>query len=163
MNDFSVSEILASEARNRGIALRHQAMEWATSTATGSFLHPDLVIERAEQFIQYVENGQTGGIFSAGGAAFHIDEQIAYHHPIAQAKRIVFDHVREQLEKAHGHPTFSGDEVYVVWFCKTLQNWKALVSTTLPDGMYYEVTYDGDEEVAYLDVYTKSQNIPIKL
>jgi hypothetical protein len=45
--------------------------------------------------------------------------------------------------------------VYVVWFCKTLQNWKALVSTTLPDGKYYEVTYDGDKRRAYLDPYVK--------
>jgi Family of unknown function (DUF6275) len=92
-----------------------------------------------------------------------IDEQIAYHHPIAQAKRIVFDHVREQLERTDTHVTFSGDEVFVVWFCKTLQNWKAFVGTTLPDRMYYEVTYDGDQKIAYLDCYNKVHNIPIKL
>ena len=31
------------------------------------------------------------------------------------------------------------DDVYVVWCCKTLQNHKALLSTTAPDGMYYEL------------------------
>lgn len=50
-------------------------------------------------------------------------------------------------------------DIYVVWFCKTLQNWKALLSTTLPDGMYYEVTYDGDKCQAYLDAYKKFQNM----
>jgi len=50
------------------------------------------------------------------------------------------------------------DDVYVVWACKTLQNWKCLVSTTLPDGMYYEVTYDGDNRRAYLDAYKKFDN-----
>ena len=37
------------------------------------------------------------------------------------------------------------DDVYVVWCCKTLQNHKALLSTTAPDGMYYEFTYNGDK------------------
>ena len=41
------------------------------------------------------------------------------------------------------------DDVFVVWFCKTLQNWKALVSTTVSDGMYYEVTHNGDKGDLY--------------
>ena len=48
--------------------------------------------------------------------------------------------------------------VYVVWFCKTLQNWKALASTTVPDGMYYELTYNGDKDEMYLDAYKKFEN-----
>ena len=35
---------------------------------------------------------------------------------------------------------FNDDTVYTVWTCKTLQNWKALISTSLKDGMYYECT-----------------------
>ena len=50
------------------------------------------------------------------------------------------------------------DDVYVVWFCKTLQNWKALASTTVPDGMYYELTYNGDKDEMYLDAYKKCEN-----
>jgi hypothetical protein len=57
--------------------------------------------------------------------------------------------------------TFSQDEVYIVWFSKTLQNWKALVSTTLPDGMYYEVTHNGDKQETYVDVYKKFQNYKV--
>jgi hypothetical protein len=53
------------------------------------------------------------------------------------------------------------DDVFIVWFCKTLQNWKALVSTTIPDGIYYEVTYNGDEHETYLDVYKKWENVCI--
>jgi len=74
------------------------------------------------------------------------------------AKRIVFDYVKAILEKTDTHVTFSIDEVYVVWFAKTLQNWKALISTTLPDQMYYEVTYDGDKNRVYLDAYKKWEN-----
>lgn len=51
------------------------------------------------------------------------------------------------------------EDVYVVWMCKTLQNMKALLSTHVPDGRYYEVTYNGDKEEIYLDVYRKEKNI----
>lgn len=45
-----------------------------------------------------------------------------------------------------------------MWFSKTLQNWKALVSTTVSDGMYYEITHNGDKKETYLDVYKKWEN-----
>ena len=54
------------------------------------------------------------------------------------------------------------EDVYVVWFAKTLQNWKALLSTNVSDGMYYEVTYNGDKKEAYLDAYKKWENVCIK-
>lgn len=47
---------------------------------------------------------------------------------------------------------------YVVWFCFILGGWKALVSSTNPDGRYYEVTYDKDKGVAYVDTYLKTHN-----
>ena len=50
------------------------------------------------------------------------------------------------------------DDVFVVWYCKTLQNAKALLSTTVSDGMYYELTYNGDEKELYLDAYKKWEN-----
>lgn len=57
---------------------------------------------------------------------------------------------------------FKPDDVKLVWFCKTLQNWKALVITTLPDQLFYEVTYNGDKREAYVDVYNKRVNICVK-
>jgi len=78
-----------------------------------------------------------------------------------KAKRLVFEYVRPRLEKTDTHVTFAEDDVYVVWFSKTLQNWKALVSTTLPDGMYYEVTHNGDKAETYLDAYKKFDNVLI--
>ena len=51
------------------------------------------------------------------------------------------------------------DDVFVVWYCKTLQNAKALLSTTVSDGMYYELTYNGDKKELYLDAYKKWENI----
>jgi hypothetical protein len=80
---------------------------------------------------------------------------------IYAAERIVYNYVKNHLEKTDTHITFGPDEVYVVWFSKTLQHWKALVSTTLPDGMYYEVTHNGDKGETYLDAYKKFDNAVI--
>ena len=49
-------------------------------------------------------------------------------------------------------------ETYIVWKCKALQNWKYLISTDLQDGMYYELTYNGDKKEWYLDAYRKVEN-----
>ena len=57
---------------------------------------------------------------------------------------------------------YEGD-VYIVWMCKTLQNNKAMVSTAVADGMYYELTYNGNKKELYLDAYKKKENKCIKL
>ena len=59
--------------------------------------------------------------------------------------------------------TLTSDDVFIVWSCKTLQNNKALLSTTVSDGMYYELTYNGDKKELYLDAYKKWENRCIKL
>jgi uncharacterized protein DUF6275 len=76
-----------------------------------------------------------------------------------KARRLVHDYVLARLEKTDKHVEFFLEDVYVVWFAKTLQNWKCLISTTLPDGMYYEVTYNGEEREAYIDAYKKFDNV----
>ena len=72
---------------------------------------------------------------------------------------IVAGYINEHLDKSDGEVYF---ELYVVWKCKTLQNWKFLISSSLNDGMYYEVTYNGDKEEWYLDAYKKFENRCIK-
>lgn len=76
------------------------------------------------------------------------------------AKLMVAKYYNDRVEKTDNF-LLTTDDVYVVWFCKTLQNWKALLSTTVSDGMYYEVTHDGDKLVTYLDAYKKFENVPI--
>jgi len=49
--------------------------------------------------------------------------------------------------------------MYIVWFCKTLKNWKALVSTNAKDNRYYEVTYNGENDETYIDEYGKKSNV----
>lgn len=56
------------------------------------------------------------------------------------AREIVLNYANKHIDKTDNVQVTS-DDVYIVWFCKTLQNWKALVSTDLLDGMYYKVTY----------------------
>lgn len=69
--------------------------------------------------------------------------------------KIVKAYILEHLGKSDPVPEF---EVYTVWKCKTLQNWKYLLSSTLFDGMYYELTYNGDKNEWYLDAYKKFEN-----
>lgn len=76
------------------------------------------------------------------------------------SKNVVRNYVINHLDKSDTVPNF---DVYIVWYCKTLQNWKALLSTTLFDGMYYELTVNGDKDEAYLDAYKKWDNNCIKL
>ena len=77
-------------------------------------------------------------------------------------KKIVKDYANDHLDKTD-NVSISIDDVFIVWSCKALQNNKALVSTTLPDKMYYEVTYNGDKKEVYLDAYVKLENKCIKL
>lgn len=68
---------------------------------------------------------------------------------------LVENYIMEHLDKSDPEPEF---EVYIVWKCKTLQNWKYLISSSLADGMYYEMTYNGDKKEWYLDAYKKFEN-----
>lgn len=77
------------------------------------------------------------------------------------AKKLVMNYFNEHVGKTDNMHITMGD-VYVVWFSKTLQNWKALVSTTVSDGMYYEVTHNGDKNETYVDVYKKWENFCVK-
>lgn len=78
-------------------------------------------------------------------------------------KQAVFKYVKSHLDVTDKDVNFTESDVYIVWACKTLQNWKALISTTLPDGMYYECTYNGDKKEMYLDAYKKFENVGIKM
>lgn len=69
--------------------------------------------------------------------------------------RIVTEYIEQHLDKSDPKPTF---DVFIVWKCKVLQNWKYLISSTLFDGMYYELTYNGDKREWYLDAYKKFEN-----
>lgn len=77
---------------------------------------------------------------------------------ILLCKQEVLDYARRHL-----NADIEEKDVYVVWLCKILQNNKALLSTTLPDGMYYELTYNGDKQEIYVDAYKKVDNYTVAI
>ena len=76
-----------------------------------------------------------------------------------KALEIVKNYIEKHLDKSDPAPSF---DVYTVWKAKVLKNWKYLISSSLYDGMYYELTYNGDKHEWYLDVYKKFENRVIK-
>lgn len=81
---------------------------------------------------------------------------------IQLCKEEVVKYTNEHLDKTD-KKEITKDDVFIVWLSKTLQNSKALVSTTLSDGMYYELTYNGDKQEVYFDAYKKWENKAIKV
>ena len=97
----------------------------------------------------------------------NFDEKISEIKTISNDKESQFyesvQTVQNNLDKSDKIEfPFNEDTVYTVWTCKTLQNWKALISTSLKDGMYYECTYDGDKKKLYLDAYKKFEHQEIE-
>lgn len=78
---------------------------------------------------------------------------------IEKCKAEVKKYTEEHIDKTDKIPAF---DVFVVWYAKTLQNHKALLSTTVSDGMYYECTFNGDRNEMYFDAYKKFENRCIK-
>lgn len=74
-----------------------------------------------------------------------------------KAKKLVVDYFNRHVDVTDGKK-LTMEDVFIVWFSKTLQNWKALVSTTVSDGMYYEITHNGDKGETHVDVYKKWDN-----
>ena len=83
---------------------------------------------------------------------------------IPKAKELVAAYTNEHTDISDGPDRLISErDVYVVWYSKTLQNAKALLSTPLPDGMYYEVTLNGDKNEIYFDAYKKFHNKKVEV
>ena len=76
-------------------------------------------------------------------------------------KEIVVKYFNENVDKTD-KKQITEEDVFIVWSCKTLQNNKALVSTTVSDGMYYEITHNGDKQETYVDAYKKWENFVVR-
>lgn len=82
-------------------------------------------------------------------------------------RKLCFDaikaYVKNHFDTTNDIKEITDDQIFIVWQVKALQNFKALASTTLPDGMYYELTYNGDKKELYFDAYKKWENICINV
>lgn len=74
----------------------------------------------------------------------------------------LIDYIRSHLFLADD-AVITKDKIYSVWMCKALQNNKGLFATELPDGRYYECTFNGNKRELYVDCYVKTENICVKL
>lgn len=74
-----------------------------------------------------------------------------------EAKTLVCNNYNEHRDSSKNEE-LALDELVVVWFSKTLGNWKALVATTRRDSLYYEVTHNGVSNETYIDIYNKIAN-----
>ena len=73
--------------------------------------------------------------------------------------RVLHRRLVEWYHKNRPEVQIDRSNVFVVWSCKTLQNYKCLASTTISgDGIYAEYTYNGDKQELYEDVYGKLTN-----
>ena len=79
-----------------------------------------------------------------------------------KAIKSVVDYFNSQVDSTDKNGEISENDVFIVWECKALQNNKALLSTTVSDGMYYEFTWNGDKNEGYLDAYKKRKNVLVK-
>lgn len=75
-----------------------------------------------------------------------------------EALKIVREYIKEKFSAENIITSFT---LFIVWKCKALQNWKYLISSTLLDDMYYELTYNGNRNEWYLDAYKKFENVKI--
>ena len=73
-------------------------------------------------------------------------------------KTAVLDYYHKNVEKGK---KVTLDNVFVVWSCKTLQNYKAIIAVAFADERLFELTYNGDKCETYIDVYVKKDKVTI--
>lgn len=79
---------------------------------------------------------------------------------LALVKEIVVRYFNDKVDKTD-NKKITKDDVFIVWSVKVLQNNKVLASTTVSDGMYYELTFNGDKGEVYVDAYKKWENFTV--
>lgn len=80
-----------------------------------------------------------------------------------QAKLFVQAETEQYNIDAMRDETLDLEQIYVTSFAFILGGWKAMVSTSVPDGRYYEVTHNASKKETYVDTYVKVQNTKYSL
>lgn len=79
-----------------------------------------------------------------------------------KARQIVISYIQKWIEEGNHQILIQHDDIWIVWYVRSLQNWKCILGSSLPDGVTYEVTYDGDKAEYYLDVHKKIESVVYK-
>jgi hypothetical protein len=74
---------------------------------------------------------------------------------IEKAKALVMEYIGKHIDNTN---TNAQPTIFVVWQSQVLQHFKCMVVTTMPYGMCFQLTYDGDHNCWYFDVYRKIDN-----
>lgn len=57
--------------------------------------------------------------------------------------------------------TIDVDLVHILWFHMSMQgHWTAVLSTSIVDGMYFEILYNQELKTAFMDIFKKSTEKP---
>lgn len=126
------------------------------------FLTTVLADSPGEAQLAAINNAKANGYSDVEFTCIQGDRPMTNNEFVEYCKNVVADYANKHLDKTDSTRLIASD-VYVVWLCKTLQNSKALLSTELSDGMYYELTYNGDKRQLYLDAYKKWENVEYNL
>lgn len=79
-----------------------------------------------------------------------------------KAKMLVANYFNETSDRRYERRIMTVDQLRVVWFSETLQNWKAVLVSSLPNGTVYEVTHDGDRGVSYVEIYQLKDQFEVR-
>lgn len=126
---------------------------------TGEFFHSELVGVGFPKEDKY-------GFKDASEAGRKFAEAVGYEKEDrpAELKKTRTNNPQAQaiaLVRVLYYPHVPVEEFYVVWFCYTVGNWKALVSTNVKDNRYFEVTHNGAKAETYVDMYVKQEHMAI--
>jgi hypothetical protein len=80
---------------------------------------------------------------------------------LTMAKRLVADNYNAHQDEEET-PPLTIDDLYIVWFSKVLNNWRAQVQSSLVRGLLWMVTYNGPKNEAYIEVYRKINNTKVQ-
>jgi len=110
-------------------------------------------------FTKVIQPGKWRNVVNREGPRSFKTDDPEVTQPMSQALGVVLAYYNE-MWRDEDNPITSA-EVRLVWFSKTLENWKAMVITTLDDKYYFEVTHSGTRKKTFLDVYEKIDNVEL--
>lgn len=81
---------------------------------------------------------------------------------LMMAKRMAVDNYNKSRDAARS-PELTMDAVYIVWFSKTLGNWKAIVASPIIKALIWEIAYNAHRKECYIEVYKKLNSVKVRI